>query len=167
MRTEKYETSLGVVLTLKPISPDILSAIHTQIKFPEPPTYEHELIGGEKEVLYHTEKTLETEEEKTAWNNYLEELRLANREYYERKIRAIFRRCIILDMPEDDEWKILLRQDGINIPEDPIELKYLYLTTQTIGSPNDPIAIMEIVDKLSSFDEEELETVRSMFRRSI
>ncbi|MFA5322357.1 MAG: hypothetical protein WC373_06745 [Smithella sp.] len=167
MKTATYETSLGFVLTLKPLSPDILAAIREQVKFPDPPTYENELLGGGKETIFHTEETIETEEEKTAWAEYLKEFHKARTLFYEKKLRAIFRRCIIIDLPDDNEWKDLLIEDGIKIPDSPAELKYLFITTQTLGSVTDPMAIMTIVDDLSLFSEEDLNKVKNMFQRQI
>lgn len=37
---------------------------------PKRPTYEDEGLGGEKVIYYHTPDTLETEEEKKAWEEY-------------------------------------------------------------------------------------------------
>lgn len=167
MKLYEYTTSTGVTIQLKPIAPNYLERIRQQIEWPKPPTYEVEVLGGAKETIYHTDKSVSTDEEKAAWAAFEAKRDAANIEYFTRRSKAVIRRCVVVDLPADDTWVKLQEQDGIDIPTDPEMRRQHYIETEVIGNHTDVFAIANIVEKLSRFNQEDYNQAMSFFRDNL
>jgi len=163
----EYTTSTGITVGLKPIAPNYIERIRQQIDWPEPPSYEVPVLGGGTERVYYTDKNVETDEEKAAWAEFEQKRDAANILFFQKRSQAIIRRCVVIDLPEDDSWERLQEQDGIEIPQDP-ELKRIhYIETEVIGSNTDVFAIANIAERLARFDEEDYAQAMAFFRDRI
>ena len=167
MKTIKYTTGAGIEIEIKAISPDYMAELDKQVPMPEPPTYERTLLGGETEVIAHTEDSIETEEEKLAWAEYEMKLAIARSELFMKKARAIVKKCVDVEMPEDEAWIKAQQEDGISVPEDPAERKQHYIKTECIASESDIFFIVEAARKLSRFDAEDYAKALDFFRVSV
>lgn len=166
MKTIDFETSTGVRVKLRPISPDLLDAIRLQVKMPEPPSYEIEVLGGGKEKVFHDEKSVETDEEKAAWDKYKEDLEQATTKIFEKQTIAVLRRCVLVELPDDDVWIKAQKADSITIP-DATDLKFHYIQTEVIGGANDLLAIVSIVRDMSRYNAEDLAQAMNLFRSRV
>lgn len=167
MKTIEYTTSMGVTVKIKPISPDYVQLIEKQVPLPEAPHYENTLLGGAVEKIYHTETSITTEEEKAAWAEYKLALAAAQEDIFIRKTRAVIRRCIVVDMPDDDGWIRSQAEDGITVPEDPEERRIHYVKTEVFGNANDVLFVVQAAMKLARFDEEDYKASMSFFRDKV
>ena len=160
----KYTTSTGHELTITAISPDYVLAIKKGVEFPEPPTYEFEVLGGTKETAPHTETTIKNEDEQLLWNEYRAKVMSANSELFMRKARAIFRKCVDVTMPESETWIEAQTADGIEVPEDPKERKEHYIKTECIGNETDVFAVVSAAEQMNKFNTEDYKHALSLFR---
>ena len=160
----KYTTSTGHELIISAISPDYVLAIRKGVEFPEPPTYEFEVLGGTKETAPHTETTTKSEEDQLLWDEYKAKVLNANSELFMRKARAIFRKCVDVVMPEDDAWAEDQTEDGIEVPEDPKERKEHYIKTECIGNETDVFAVVSAAEHMNKFNVEDYKHALSLFR---
>ena len=167
MKTIKYTTGAGIEIEIKAISPDYMAELDKQVPMPEPPTYERTLLGGETEVIAHTEDSIETEEEKLVWSEYQMKLAIARSELFMKKARAIVKKCVIVQMPEDEAWIRAQQEDGISVPDDPAERIQHYIKTECIANENDIFFITEAARKLSRFDAEDYAKALDFFRVSV
>ena len=162
--TIKYTTSTGHELIISTISPDYVLAIQKGVEFPEPPTYEFEVLGGTKETAPHTETTTKSEEDQLLWNDYKLARNLAYTTVEIKKARAVFRRFVDVVMPEDDAWVEIQKEDGIEVPDDPKERKLHYIKTECVGTETDVFAIVRAAEQMSQFSIEDYQHALELFR---
>ena len=160
----KYVTSTGHTLEITALSPDYALAIKKGVEYPEPPTYEFEVLGGTKETAPHTYETEKSEEDQALWDQYIFDLNMARNEEYIRKARAVFRKCVTVEMPEDDTWAELQEADGIEVPEDEPERRIHYIRTECVGTETDVLSVVSAAESLSKFNREDYQHALNLFR---
>jgi hypothetical protein len=171
-----FTTTAGIKIKIEPISLLDLrlaqDAIEDEFKSRgepiDPPTYEVEVLGGEKEYHPHTEVTIQdaTDEEKEAWQKYLEALERLQDET-QKRTGIVYLEGIIFDMPKGDAWvkrrKKLFNED---VPEDEDERKLHYVNKVLLKTPADQTGLMLEIQKLSmtGVSEEATEAMEQLFR---
>lgn len=174
-----FETTAGTKIQIQPISLLDLQlaqdAVETEFKAAgkqiEPPTYEVEVLGGDKEYHSHTEKTIEsgTDKEKELWAKYLQdkaELEGAK----EDKSWLVLLDGIVIDLPEDDKWirrrKKIFNED---VPEDEDERLLYYINKILLKTPADQTGLYWAIIELSmtGAKEEAISAMKQLFFRSV
>lgn len=179
MKTEQPNTvklSTGSTYTVQPVSETTINLVRAAVKrrleaegVPlSPPVYTITTLGG-TETAAHDETTLQTEEDKRAWTNYQLGLKRLAKEQDEAQMK-VWLMALDFDMPEDDGWKAKQRFLGIEIPEDPMELRYHYLTTEILRTAEDLLTVIGGVTKASYhgvIQEEDLDAALNSFRHTL
>ena len=158
----QYETTSGHTITLKALSPDLLMAVRRGVHFPDPPSYEVQLAGGAKQMVFHNETTIQTDEERAEWEAYKVKHAECVTLYHSRIIKLIIRRSVVVDIP--DGWEQAQAEFGIEIPENEDEKKEHFVCTELIGGATDLFALERAVQMLSGFSAEELQKAQEFFR---
>ncbi len=161
---EKFTTSTGIELRIHGVPQLLLEKVRSSVKMPDIPTYVIVTAAGDEEVHPLDETTLETDEDKKAWNEYLLEKASQEALLRERMVRVILMRGTEVKLPEDESWKDLQKFIGVDVPEDPLELKYHYIQTEAIGGAQDLALIMEKVMERTGIPEEALAEAKASFR---
>ena len=151
----KYVTSTGHKLIITAISPDYALAIKKGVDYPEPPTYEYEVLGGTTETANHTDKTKKSEEDQKLWDDYNIDLIIARNIEFTKKTRAIFRKCVTVEMPDNDKWALDQELDGIEVPEDEPERMQHYIRTECVGNETDVFAVVKAAETQQKFNAED------------
>ncbi len=164
MATKEYITSTGYKLIISPLSPDLGRMILKTVKFPDPPYYEIDVLGGEKEKVEHTIDSLRTDEDRDAWAEYLSARNIARVEEMRQKARAVIQKCVQIDLPKDETWITIQEELGIEVPKDPRLRKIHFIKTECIGSETDIFAVVNAAEVLARFDAEEYQDALNLFR---
>ena len=164
MATKDYVTSTGYKLTITPLSPEISKLVSKTVKFPKPPFYEIDVLGGEKERVEHTIDSLRTDEDREAWAEYLSDYNIARVELLRQKARVVIQKCVQVELPEDDTWITIQEEIGIEVPEDPRLRKVHFIKTECIGSETDIFAVVDAAEVLARFDAVEYQDALNLFR---
>jgi len=168
--SEIFVTSTGVEITLKNISPALMAMVRTSVEFPKRPTYEAKTVAGDIEVHEHDETTLETDEDREAWDRYLVEFMQAEQERALRVGNALFKRGIdyeALELPEDDRWIKEQKELGVKVPKDPLERKRHWLETEAFTTEDDIRQLSLRLMALSGTPEEVIAAVERSFRGEV
>lgn len=130
-----FVTAAGVELKVKAINRFKVDAIFGRLNKVRPPTYEVEIAGGGKEVLEHTEQTIQTDEERAAWDTYIKELARVQAEVNHAFVNLIMLDGIDFEIPAgwEDQQKFL----GIEVPANPFERKVHYIFTELMTDDQD------------------------------
>lgn len=161
---ERFVTSTGVELLIHGVPQLLLEKVRSSVKMPDPPTYTAKTVAGDEETHFHDETTLESDEDRKAWSAYLADKASKDAELRERMVRVILMRGTDVTLPEDESWKDLQRFIGVEVPDDPLELKYHYIQTEAVGGAQDLALIMEKVMEKTGIPEEALAEAKASFR---
>ena len=164
---EVFVTATGVELTLKRISPLLLGKITASVEMPSRPTYEAQTVAGEIETHEHNETTLETDEDRAAWQKYLIDSALAQQEVNTRVTLLLFRRGIdyeALELPEDEHWIEEQEALGVEVPTDPLERKIHYMETEAFTSRDEIKRLTVRLMAMTDVPEEVLAAAERSFR---
>lgn len=164
--SREYTTSSGLKVTLTGLPPLVPQRIDSSIDHPSKPTYEVTTASGDIEIFEHDEDTLESDEEKQAWSDYLEAVSVAETELTEKLLYAVLLECVKL--PEDVEeefgsWKTKQRLMGIQVTEDEYENKFYFMQTEVFHDQDDIGEILTIVMSLTGVSVEDLAEARDSF----
>jgi len=175
MGNQTYTTTYGRELVVEPISIILLQKLQGSVKkeFEKdgkkltPPEYCVELPGGDRQCYLHDKDTIAdkgtSEEDKEAWRVYQETLNEYNSLLSERMLGAI-----IMDQPieYDEGWEKRLEWLGIEIPEDELDRKVLFVTTRLLRVSEDIQGYMFKVMEISAgtANEDAIAAARAMFR---
>ena len=168
---EVFVTSIGVVLPLRHISPLLVEKARASIPIPERPTYTAETVSGVIEVHPHDDTTLETDEDRAEWQNYLMQRALVDRQINERVTMLLFRRGINFDalkLPKDDKW--IKEQEevfGIEVPDDPIERKIHWVETEALATTDDIKLLIVKLMAMTGAPKEVVAAAERSFRRPV
>lgn len=155
--------STGRRLHIRPMSADIVRRLNAERQnLPSPPTYEVEYPGGESERVAHDETTLETEEDRAAWQEYVRLHNAAAAAWEQRWMRALVMLCLPA-LEYDEGWAADFEYIGIDVPDDPRERKVFYANNVLLPTAEDKRAFSETVTILSTIRREDLARVRSEF----
>lgn len=181
-RITSYTTTAGTVVPILPVATQYLGLISQAVEREfraraeplDPPTYvsDAETVTGEKLSYPHTEETLETDDpeetarNRAAWAAHQDALARKNTVLIERTMEYLLLEGVALDVPEDETWIKRARRWGLEIPEDPDDLKVLYLTTQVMRTPEDIKEIARAIMALSirGTDPAKVAAVEALFR---
>ena len=137
----KFMTDKGIELTLSAISPVLLDRVEIEVESRfeaegEPtktPTFQLQTVGGDFQTFELTEKNLnpgdpqEAEWRQAKWNAYLNAQARLQAAQAEARLKFLLKWAVDVDVPEDTKWQRLVRMAGVEIPDDPDELRFVYL----------------------------------------
>jgi hypothetical protein len=153
----------------------------------EPPTYEVKLAGGTVENFPHDETTLEvkvaadaadpvvaaleadrqTAANRAAWKAHKDAVERLERAGSAASTRAMLEMGIELELPEDDAWLKRQRRAHIEIPEDPDDRRYHWLTSEVLVSFDDLMNAIQGITELTykgAVKEEDIAAAMDTFR---
>lgn len=141
----------------------------------EPPTYEVELPGTldpltnrpRVEKHFHDSTTTETADEKEAYVAYLDRVTQERLDHSDRALKLTLLRGIKIDVPDLTQWKAERTFLGLPLPEDPMELKFLWIYTEVLGTLDDLRKVQRGVEVASGVSEEEISSTEDTFRGSV
>lgn len=173
MAEKGFKLSSGSKIKIKPISPHMIARLTPTVYKEmgiEIPTYEVTTVGGGKQQFPHNETTLEVEgdSEQTEaniqlWDEYKQSLILAHLEINSRFTELLMRRGVDVEVPEDDSWLADHRELGIEIPEDPMQLKIMYIQDELIQTKSDWMRLIDAIMALSDISEEDVAAAAESF----
>lgn len=165
--TNKYTTSRGITVEFCGIATllDKLQAAHSQ-NAPKPPTYQQDSANG-KVTFDHDATTIETDEEKAAWAEYVKAREEHQAKYNLALTRLVLMRGLIVEMPQDNAWEQQQKFLGIPVPVDALERRMHWLETEVIGGVADMEKIMLGVMGASGVPEELLSQMAESFRHPL
>lgn len=166
-KEKDYVTGTGVTLHLTGISQLFIDSMRASVVYPDPPTYEAELPGGEKEIHFHDETTLETDEDHEKWDAYKREYAKVDMEFRKKFTDAILIKGIDFEYPDDSEWIEESEFLGVKVPEEKFPRKLHYIYNEAIAGPDDLAAIVQEVMELSQLPREVLDQARNSFRGAL
>lgn len=164
----EYVTTTGRHLTLRPVNQFLVTRLRQSVKLSEPPTYTITTAAGTTETHPHDEETIKdaTDAEKAAWEAYQQENRVKVAEYNERFTRMLILKGVV-DDPPINGWIEEQREFGIDVPDDPKDLKVHWLTTEAIGTTGELPELLGEILRLGGLNGEALREARESFRRSL
>lgn len=153
-RPDYFINSRGIRVEFLPVNQnsidDLIEAIRQKYanESLDPPTYEIEVFGGGKKVEPHNATTPKTEEEQTAWETHQVALRRFTTEWTEAVLKLLILDGVKNDVPE--EWIKRRKFIGAPLPDDPLELKWIYARSELIVS-NEDNNELQVMPRLLSY----------------
>lgn len=173
-------TTAGIEVPFTPISMQFIRDMEEGIKqeFLEngkpvnPPMYKVETVNGGEEWHEHNETTIETDEEKRLWLDYIKAKDELTKFTNDERSKYIMLEGVLLDPPENDEWlKKYKRWHVKNIPDvtDREGLKIFWLMRELFKTPEDVMSITSEIMKssMSGVDPEDIKKMEDSFRSAM
>ena len=154
----EYTTTSGVTVRVRAANPYLVGRVEQDVQaewraagkpLPAAPTYTVKTAAGEEEIHEHNLTTLTTDEEKAAWQRYLEQQLVYYGEVRLRQVRIILARCVTFTMPEGDAWAEAQRLLGVHVPAEGEARRLHYLETEVVGSQADVDMLVELAQLAS------------------
>jgi hypothetical protein len=167
MKYQTYVTSRGYELKIRSISPFLLDEIKASVPEPPKPTYKTKLVGGGEQEHYHDLTTLETDEDREQWAEYLRAKSAADALRSEKISMVMFEEGIINwdELQPTPEWEAKRRSRGLDIPSDGSERQIKYLETEIFGSMADVFQFQTLLMKAGGdVPEEAIQQIEASFR---
>lgn len=174
-----FETTAGTKIKIQPIAMLDLQLAQNAVEREfrsrgepiDPPTYEIETVGGDKEIFNHNEETIRnaSPEEKAGWERHIEATTRMGLEIQERTA-LVFLEGACIELPSDDGWaKRRERLFGEKVPEDLEQMKLYYVNNVLLKTPADKAGLMLAIQRLSltGANEEAIEAMESLFRSQV
>lgn len=174
-----FTTTAGVEIPITPIAIIDLQLAQDAIKREfeargepiEPPTYEVDVLGGEKEIHpYNTQTIMDAPpEDKEKWDKYLEAIGRMENEIQQRTA-IVFMDGILVDLPEDEGWAERRKKlFGEEVPTDPDQKKLYYINNILLKTPADKSGVMMAIQRLSltGANQEAIDAMEELFRRQM
>ena len=162
-----FVTSRGIAVRFQGIAM-MLDKLRASFQFPKPPTYEVKVAAtGVTEIHEHDEKTIETDEEKALWAQYIKNSEDAQTRYNLALTRTVLLRGLQVEMPSDESWIKQQELIGLDVPKEETAKRLHWLETEVIGGVQDMEAIMLGVMKASGVPEELLASIADSFRGQV
>lgn len=149
----EYITVNGDTIKLRPISSKVRDALAAKYLPPAKPTYTITNVSGDAETHEHDESTLETDQDKAAWEQYKKDLEKAGLVYSEIVVQTYvkFGTNYKEFVPADNTgWAELQEEMGVVVPKEPNARQMHYFLTEILTSDSDLRNIMADVRALSS-----------------
>jgi hypothetical protein len=179
-KDKPFVTEKGVAIFIEEVSPILFAnaMIAKRAEEPQPPTYEVESLGGVTTSLPHTHETLETEEDKRAYQAYL----MAHSDWEMSLMMTLMRVFIEEGVTGENNPDILAKAKqsvrkfakyGIKIASDengnPYEddLLFEYIASFVLVTKNDINGFLDFAMKKSNVDLGRLQESEAMFRTDI
>jgi len=172
-----YETS-GGPLQLRAVSMEAFNQLRVRVEREmrdngaplDPPTYTVRTVAGTLEEHEHTEETLESDEDRAAWQAYQAAREELQQRTGIRGVRYMLSEGVVLDGP-DDAWLQRMDALGLEISDDPLERREQYLTYEYTRTPKDTVMLLQRIMALSAEGSKELqraaEEMEQFFRREV
>lgn len=161
-------TTNGMIVPIKAVSQHLIQLAYGSIKFPEPPTYEIKLPGGDVQTFPHDEKSIkQTPEDAPKWAEYQRKLAEANAEQQRKTLELFVLEGTLLELPEDDSWMKRHKRLGAEIPEDELDRLLYWAFTEVFTTVDDQIALYTGVMRLFGIDEGDLASIEASFRGNV
>jgi hypothetical protein len=168
VKTKVIVTTRGKELTLMGVSPLFIGKLQQAVDLPDAPTKQVGIPAlGEVQTEPLTAENAETEEEKAAWQEYVNKRDELLSKRQNNFIKALFAKGVEVALPDLEGWRVEQEYWDIKIPNNPIDLKVEYIQTECVGSVDDIISIITGVLELTGIPKEEMADVESMFRNSV
>ncbi len=167
--TKIYQAQNGKTLPLKLISPMLMDKVRSSVSIPEPPMYEAETAAGNIERHPHDEESLQTDEDREAWEAYKIAKAEATGEQIERIVSLLFTRGVDWDQVplSDGEWREDQEAFDIEIPTDRRELYRHYIMTEIISSGEELNDLVATLMEQTGIPKEVMTSVRESFRGEV
>jgi len=165
-KTVEYFTvpSTGQKIRIRALSPDVKRQLEeARNDLPDAPTYAIIYPGGEEEQVPHDPTTVETEEERAAWQKFVETYNEATTTLTGRWAKVVALLCI-LDLQYPEDWKSDFEYLGIVIPEDPREQRMFFVNNVLLPTDEDKELFAETIHTISTIRREDLQLVGLEFR---
>lgn len=168
MEAKTYVSGRGIALVLKAVSQFKLDTLRTTKSEVQPPTYEVEVVGGEKQTYALDEKIAENKGRLDEWQAFVKAKKEQDAAYSKKFTELIIWDGIGVEVPgPDSEWQKNCDYFGIKIPENPIERKLFYVYNEVLVSPGDIGELIAEVFTVSQVNEEAVQNLRDNFRAGI
>jgi len=172
-----FYTTAGLEVEFDPISPITLEESEKGLEAEyrargeplEPPTYETILAGGGTQTFTHDATTLESEEDKAAWQAYKDATGKLAAEQAQLRLEMVLS-ALKVKLPEDTAWERKLKRWHITVPEDPDAKWMFYVQREILKTPSDIFEAMTQIIGASmrgSVSEEAIEAASATFRSSV
>lgn len=170
LETVEIGTGSGHTVLLKPLSPFLLDKINSAFIPPKPPTYEITTAAGDVEIHAHDEETIETDEDRETWENYIAEFNRVAEAKNTASIKIFLDQGV--DLPEDidpviEHWKELLLSCEIPVPTSEIDIKVEFIKDIILTNPDDIMLVMSEIIKLSGVSESLVRQAEQSFRDQV
>lgn len=176
VRSHEYTTTRGKVIRFVGVQ-SLLDQLRASFPQPKKPQYPRTSnVTGTTTYFDHDETTLDVEGDEAQtkanhaqWDAYAAEVARVSREYGAALMRLVLLRGIRYDEPQDDAWIKEQTFIGLTVPEDPIERKLHYITTELIevGDAVEAERVLLGVLAASGIDEEVLSAMADSFRHPL
>jgi hypothetical protein len=160
-----FINSSGKSFAIQGLPPLIVPMIAGDLPKPVKPTYTIVTAAGDEEIHDHDETTLQTEEDKKAWEDYQNAMKVLEGELSNRMLT-----CVLVDGVDiDDEidlkrWEKRQSLMGISVPEDPDEKLLQYKKSMVIRSSDDIVNLISAVLAITGIGREALDKARDSFQ---
>jgi len=165
-----YTTSAGIEIAIKPISTrtlDDLALQYAEIEKVRPPTYTVKILDGDAtEEIEHDETTLNTDEDRAAWTDYVTRLNAAVVAFNEFSAKTIITFGIDGE-PAENGWEKDFEFCGISVPKGAAERKVFYYQRVVLTDPLDEQLITRQINLISRLSGEALERADALFRGAV
>lgn len=176
-KQDVYTTVAGCEVKLRPVSRQLIYSVMLACRREaeqrgdplKPPTYTVETAGGGKETYEHDADSIAapgtSEAEKAAWEKHQAALRALEEAQRERVARVLLLEGIALEGPPP-EWVARMKRYGIELPEDPDDLRLVWLSMDVLRTPADMRDAVQQIMLLSmaGLSKEEIEAAEAAFR---
>jgi len=162
-----FVTKDGHRIPLRRVAPILIEKVRQGVVLPSPPTYEVEVVGGDKETHLHDATTLETDEDRAAWAAYEKAQSEANGQMMERILRLLFVRATGDVLPADNSWAVEQAYLGIDVPVEPLDRKVHFIQTELLTHAEDISDFMVAAMGLIGVGEEVIQAAEATFRPAL
>jgi len=164
-KSRVFEASSGLKVILTGLPPLTPNRLNSAIEYPQKPTYQIETATGDVETYEHDLTTLQNDEDKKAWADYLEAQDAAETLLTEKLLYAVLLECVTLQDYDDRfaRWKKNQKFMGIDLSEDEDENKFYFMQTEVFHDADDIGEILTIVMSLTGVSVEDLAEARNSF----
>lgn len=164
--SKEFLTSTGKVIEIQAVSLDTINEIGISQRrkamkggaLVAPPSYTVTTAGGDKQTYQHDEVSIvdATPEEKAAWDKHVESEKalLAAIAAYTMRY-ALFNGIVDNTIPQP--WLNSCEWNGIEVPEDERERRWLYIRTELVPTMKDQTFLFTSILRVSSEGSEELQ----------
>lgn len=165
---EKYTTTLGETIEIVGLSAFEIDEVAKSVVMPTVPTRTVETaVPGFSETQELTEESLEDDDERLAWAEYVKARDEATVKRNRLTSNFVLLEGTRFEMSGLEAWKTKRQRWSLPIPDDELELRILYYQTAIIGGPTDLQEITQKVMRRVGVDEATLKQVSSTFQRPL
>lgn len=136
----------------------------------EPPTYAVTTVSGDIERHPHDASTLESDEDRAAWELHQAALQKMEADANQRAVRYLLTEGVLCEEPPE-EWVQRMTWLGVEVAEHPLERRMQYLEREVLRTAADIMRVVQTVMHLSAEGskaiQERLSVLDDLFRRAL